>query len=209
MAGEKAPLLVIGKSKSPRCFAGVKNLPLTYVGNSKAWMTIEIFQDYLQKWNRKLAHQHRHISLIVDNCRAHPHLSLSKISLKFLPSNTTARLQPCDQGIIQSLKVRYEYKLVQKLLVAMDSHEDLKISVLDAMKWLKQSWNEVTEATIKNCFKHCSFTQDDNASEEQPGEDPDLQPLYEELCHRGAPIEGTLEDFRTSDNNVETTGSFS
>ena len=62
MAGEKAPLLVIGKSKSPRCFAGVKNLPLTYVGNSKAWMTSEIFQDYLQKWNRKLAHQHRHIT---------------------------------------------------------------------------------------------------------------------------------------------------
>ena len=91
----------------------------------------------------------------------------------------------------------------------MDSHKDLKISVLDAMKWLKQSWNDVTEATIKNCFKHCSFTQDDDASEEQPGEDPDLQPLYEELSHRGAPVEGTLEDFRTSDNNVETTGSFS
>ena len=36
MAGEKVPPLVIGKAKKPRCFAGVKNLPLAYVGNSKA-----------------------------------------------------------------------------------------------------------------------------------------------------------------------------
>ena len=56
MVGEKAPLLVIGKSKTLECFAGVENLPLTYVVNSQVWMTTEIFQDYLQK----LADQHFH-----------------------------------------------------------------------------------------------------------------------------------------------------
>ena len=141
MAGKKASLLVIGKSISPRCFAGVKNLPLTYIGNSKAWMTSDIFKDYLQKWNRKLVCQNRCILLIVDNCHAHPHLSLTNIRLKFLPPNTTAELQPCDQGIIQSLKAHYKYRLVQKLLMAMDSQDHLKISILDAMKWLKQSWS--------------------------------------------------------------------
>ena len=34
MAGEKLPLLIIGKSKSPRCFRGVKSLPLEYTANS-------------------------------------------------------------------------------------------------------------------------------------------------------------------------------
>ena len=121
MAGEKVPLLVIGKSKS-RCFADVKNLPLTYIGNSKAWMTSDIFKDYLQKWNGKLVRQNHHI-LLIDNCRAHPHLSLTNISLKFLPPNTTAKLQPCDQGIMQSLKVHCKYGLVQKLLMAMDSQD--------------------------------------------------------------------------------------
>lgn len=207
MAGEKVPLLVIGKAKKPRCFAGVQNLPLTYLGNSKAWMTSDIFKDYLQKWNQKLAYQNRHILLIVDNCRAHPHLNCTNISLKFLPPNTTAKLQPCDQGIIQSLKVHYKYRLVQKLLVAMDSQEFLKISVLDAMKWLKQAWSEVTETTIKNCFKHCSFTED--AIEDRQGQDPDLQSLFEELRDRGGSIDGSLEDFTTSDCTVETTGTFS
>ena len=77
------------------------------------------------------------------------------------------------------------------------------------MKWLKQPWSELTEATIKNCFKHCSFRQDASASEEHLGHDPNLQSLFEELQQHGASIDGTLEDFRTSDNHVETTGTFS
>ena len=91
MAGEEGPMLVIGKSKSPRCFAGVKTLPLTYLGNSKAWMTAQIFEDYLTKWNWRLACQKRHILPIVDNCRSHPYLNLSNITLKFLPPNCTAK----------------------------------------------------------------------------------------------------------------------
>lgn len=204
MAGNKVPLLVIGKSKSPRCFAGIKQLPLTYVGNSKAWMTSVVFKGYLEKWNRTLQRQKRHILVIVDNCPAHPHLNLSNITLQFLPPNTTAKLQPCDQGIIQSLKVHYKHKLVRNLLVAVDSQERLKITVLDAMKWLKQAWNEVSETTIRNSFRHCSFRSDD--AEESPHQDPDLQPLFEELRERGGSIDGSLEDFATSDNGVETTG---
>ena len=50
MSGEKLPLLIIGKSKSPRCFSGIKSLPLEYKANAKAWMTGEIFREWLQKW---------------------------------------------------------------------------------------------------------------------------------------------------------------
>jgi len=43
MAGGKCKLLGIGKSKSPRCFKGVKTLPVQYVANRNAWMTAAIF----------------------------------------------------------------------------------------------------------------------------------------------------------------------
>jgi hypothetical protein len=46
--------LVIGKSKSPRCLKGVKNLPLEYAHNASAWMTASIFEDYLCNWDRQL-----------------------------------------------------------------------------------------------------------------------------------------------------------
>ena len=40
---EKLKLLVIGKSKNPRRFTGIKTPPVDYVPNTKAWMMQEIF----------------------------------------------------------------------------------------------------------------------------------------------------------------------
>jgi hypothetical protein len=45
--GEKRDLLVIGKSKNPRCFKGVRSLPVDYYSNADAWMTSVIFNDWL------------------------------------------------------------------------------------------------------------------------------------------------------------------
>lgn len=44
---EKLPLLVIGKSKTQRCFKHTKTLPVRYEANKKSWMTKEIFTRYL------------------------------------------------------------------------------------------------------------------------------------------------------------------
>ena len=41
--GEKVPLLVIGKSKNPRCFKNVKSLPCSYKSQAKSWMDSYIF----------------------------------------------------------------------------------------------------------------------------------------------------------------------
>ena len=138
-AGEKLSLVVIGKSMSPQCFTGIRSLPLEYSANAKAWMTGDLFSRWLEKWNRKLALKNHHVLLVIDNyCPAHPHyLNLSNIKLMFLPPNTTAKLQPCDEGIIQSLKVYYCHQLLKK---AVDTGDELKITVLDAMQWLKIAW---------------------------------------------------------------------
>lgn len=40
---EKLKLLVIGKSKNPRCFEGIKSLDVDYEHNKKAWMKSEIY----------------------------------------------------------------------------------------------------------------------------------------------------------------------
>ena len=90
MMGEKLPLIVIGKSKSPRCFKGIRSLPLDYTANTKAWMTGDLFEDIVQKWKHIFSQLGRHILLILDNYLARPrHLSFSNITIKFLPPNTT------------------------------------------------------------------------------------------------------------------------
>ena len=185
-------------------------VPLEYTTNRNAWMTGDIFEDYLKKWNSKLSKAHRTVLLIIDNCPAHPpHLSLSHIVMKFLPPNTTSKLQPCDQGIIQSLKVHYRFQLLQKLLIAMDSNDDIKISVLDAMQWLQYAWNEVTPRTIQNCFRHVGFLADSCAPVEGDESEPGISGVLDELRGNGMTIDCECNEFATVDNGVITSGELS
>ena len=64
--------LVIGKSKKPRCFMGVKSLEVDYEANTKAWMTGVIFQKWLLDLDKKMMKQKKKVVLFIDNCPAHP-----------------------------------------------------------------------------------------------------------------------------------------
>ena len=66
---EKLPLLVIGKFGQPRCFKGIRTLPVTYRHNKKAWM----FEEWVRKLDRRLLLEGRSVALVLDNCSAHPH----------------------------------------------------------------------------------------------------------------------------------------
>jgi hypothetical protein len=56
--------------------------------------------------------------LLMDHRLAHPSADVlilkdGKIKAKFLPKNTTALIQPTDQGIIQACKIYYHSELVK------------------------------------------------------------------------------------------------
>ena len=92
---DKLPLLIIGKYARPRCFKNIKTLPTLYTSNKKAWMTSEIFSDWLRKLDKKFTKKGRKVAMIVDNCPAHPQIrGLRSIELVFLPPNTTSKTQP-------------------------------------------------------------------------------------------------------------------
>ena len=106
--------------------------------------------------------QRRSILLFVDNCTSHPDVICNNIKLVFLPPNTTSRLQPCDAGIIQNMKMHCRKLLVRHILFHMDeatSASDLakKVNVLDAVMWLKSAWDSVQPTMIRKCFQKCGF----------------------------------------------------
>ena len=75
-AGDKEPLLFIGKSARPRKFPkNMPDLPLNYTNSKKAWMNSEIWTECLKKWDRKLRVQNRKILLLIDNAPSHPIVS--------------------------------------------------------------------------------------------------------------------------------------
>nr|XP_034336051.1 tigger transposable element-derived protein 4 [Crassostrea gigas] len=140
---EKLPLLVIGKSKKPRCFKGIKTLPTAYEANKKAWITSELFTAWLKQLDRRFQRQKRKVAMIVDNCPAHPKVKdLKAITLFFLPPNTTSKTQLMDQGIIQNLKIHYRKLVIMKQLKSIERNKELQITVLDALRMLYQSHRE-------------------------------------------------------------------
>lgn len=120
MDGEKRKLLAIGKSKNPLCFKGVKNLPVDNIANSNAWMTKEIFTEWVTKWDNELCHD---VLLLVNNCTAHVvTVEFKHINLVFLTSNTTSIIQPCDQGIIRTFKAYYRTGMRKNVISVIDAN---------------------------------------------------------------------------------------
>jgi hypothetical protein len=106
---DKITPLVIGKSKNPRCFKNVRQLPAWYEANKKSWMTASIilFSSWLIKLNSQMKKQDQSILdlLFMNNATCHsiPH-RLTNVTVHFLPKNVTSIIQSLDQGLAQNMK---------------------------------------------------------------------------------------------------------
>ena len=109
----------IGKAAKPRCFGrstiNIKNFRMVWRNNKKAWMTGEIFKDYLLWFDGKMVG--RQVILLIDGFSAH-HAGLNLLQEEFpqgltntkvifLPPYVTSVCQPLDQGIIKAWKAQY------------------------------------------------------------------------------------------------------
>ncbi|KAL8590354.1 hypothetical protein ACOMHN_006470 [Nucella lapillus] len=209
---EKRRPLVIGKFANPRCFKNVKRLPVDYKSNSCAWMTSAFFCEWLLSFDRDMQMQRRKVLLVMDNCSAHkiPEQPLRAVQVLFLPANSTAKLQPCDAGIIRNLKVHYRRMRVLSMLAQIAGGGKAKeqrpqFDLGDAVNLLDQSWQKVTPATISNSFLHAGFQlgSEDRPQEPVPAagyEEPEplLTRLYKEWGI-------SLDEYVSVDNHLPTT----
>ncbi|PFX24259.1 Tigger transposable element-derived protein 6 [Stylophora pistillata] len=174
-------------------------------------MTSQLFCEWLDIVNNQMRNSNRKIILIVDNCAAHPQVERSNIKLVFLPPNTTAKLQPCDAGIIQAVKLQYRKKLLRKIAFAFDEVESAsslakKVTIFDAIMWLRHAWSLLPETTIQKCFAHCGIkaarrhgSVDEVAESEGDSQDivtdEEILPLLDGV---------TLEEYANQDNALLT-----
>ena len=112
-----------------------------------------------------------------------------------------------DQGVIRSLKARYGTKVVQKMIEAIDGNKSLPdISVLDAMKMLVLSWDEVTDKIVQNCFRKAGFCEIDE--EDAVSDDPfaELKDTVTQLINLDKTFEDvTVEDIASFDDMLVST----
>ena len=81
---DKLEPLVIGKSANPRCFRGIRSVPLPYEANKSAWMTSIVWTKWIKGFNSKMKHLHKKVILFIDDCPGHPKVdNLSHVTVQY------------------------------------------------------------------------------------------------------------------------------
>jgi hypothetical protein len=151
----------------------------------------------------------RKIVLIVDNCAAHPFKPLSNVRIRYLPPNTTSRLQPMDMGVIHTLKANYRRKLVRRMIAIFEAKGSCiprDINLYEAIIMLSNAWNEMNPTVIRNCFKKCGFISNEEITTTiELIEDPDnSENDWNELISSLEIQQLEFNDFVNYDDNIET-----
>lgn len=163
----KLPLMVIGKFAKPRALKDLTTLPVYYKSQKSAWMSASLFEEWfkaefvpeVEKYLKSESLPPKAI-LFMDNCSAHPsNLAVNDIRVEFLPPNTTALIQPMDQGCLQNLKSLYKIHLMafimQKFNGGASIPEALKsVTIREVVIWLADAWTQVSEITISKTWKN-------------------------------------------------------
>jgi len=157
------PLMIIGKSKNPRCFRN-EILPKVHYRSSKnAWQTRLLFKEWFEKVFKPevtefLEKKNLPVKaiLLLDNASCHEDLSTEDFQIIFFPPNTTALIQPLDQSVIGSLKVSYRKKLILHLLIQPDIDLIEKIKKLNlktVLFLIDDAWRNMNKSVLINGWK--------------------------------------------------------
>ena len=204
---EKLPLLIIGKNRNPHCFKGIKSLTVYYEANRMAWMTSDVFEQWMRKLDEKFQAQQRRVVIFVDSFPAHPEVkNLKSIELAFFPSCLSSKFIAMKQGVIKSLKIKYRHCLIKKFLSSVEGSQEFTFSLLDAVDTLHLCWRAVTPETIVKSYEEAGFKSQQGESDKTNAEadtGPDL------VAHAQAvgvefPEGLSIEEYAALDDDLET-----
>ena len=144
-------------------------MPIVYYNQRNAWVDCEIFTDWF--YHHFIPGVKKHLQdkglpikalLLLDNAPAHPEAgSLMSddrcIKSMFLPPNTTALIQPMDQGVLEALKRRYRRRLLQKLPLEDKDGQTMveyskSINLNDAVYMVASAWDSIPASTFKKSW---------------------------------------------------------
>ncbi|XP_050065139.1 jerky protein homolog-like [Aphis gossypii] len=151
----KLPLLLIGKSKKPRCFKNIKSLPVTYTAQKNVWMDSKLFLNWIIITGKVL--------LLLDNAPTHPSAEVLNLidpdyQVMFFPPNVTSSIQPMDQGVIEKFKRMYRKQMLRRLLLNEGTEESVVafsklLNLKHCCYMAADAWDNLTEENLRNAWK--------------------------------------------------------
>ena len=200
----KLPLLFIGKAENPRCFKHVNKaaLPVVYKSQKNAWADATIFTDWFNCHFIPSVKKHliqRGLTpkalLLLDNAPAHPDSSVlvshdKAITAMFLPPNTTALIQPMDQGVLEALKRRYRRSMLQKILIEDEAGQSViqcikNINIKDVVYMSAAEWDDIPILTLARSWNKLLASEKATESDQtMEGMDTDHEESVEALAKK-------------------------
>jgi hypothetical protein len=127
--------VIVHKSYRPRVFKAKKfkvDDVCHWFANKSARVTAGVFKEMMHIWNRRFHDRREKVVMLMDNAPVHMGfektqregfdvIELSHMLVVFLPANTTSHVQPLDQGIINSWKLKCVFSCFVMLAVCMEA----------------------------------------------------------------------------------------
>ncbi|XP_054060076.1 tigger transposable element-derived protein 4 [Rissa tridactyla] len=202
---EKLRLLVIGKNKSPRSFKDVKLLPVDYEANDMAWMTSEVFEQWMRKLDDRFQAQQRQVVILADSLPAHTEVkNLKSVKLVFCPPDSSSCIA-MKQGIIRSLKLKYRHCLTKRFIDCVEGNKEFMLTLLDAIEMLHLCWRKVTPETFVKSYDEVGFKLETKANDS----DTEVESDFDLIAHAQAAgvqfLKGlSLEEYAALDDGLVT-----
>ena len=200
---EKETPLVIGTSNSIHEFFGLDTdlLPVSWEIQNNSWMTSDLFDKWLQLFDKKMKTQGRKTLLWVEYSPCHQvNAEVTSVRIMYYPR---PQLQPLYRGIVDAIKKSYRQMLLQAILTKRYQYDSLdkllqSVTLLDACYWLHYSWDCITSEQIISSWQKAGFPVVCTANP-SPQEDHNPDDIAQSILEILG-LEGTsLEDFYACD----------
>nr|XP_025704471.1 tigger transposable element-derived protein 1-like isoform X1 [Callorhinus ursinus]XP_025705071.1 tigger transposable element-derived protein 1-like isoform X1 [Callorhinus ursinus] len=165
------PLLVY-PSENPRALKGCSkaSLPVVWRSNRNDWLTPSIFQEWftgcfcpaVESYCASHGLPHRAL-LLLDGAPCHPaHLGglSAHVRVEFLPKNTSALIQPMNQGVIATFKACYLRRTLSQLVQETAGEDRPSVrefwrsyTVVTAVDNIAEAWAELQPATMNGAWR--------------------------------------------------------
>lgn len=153
--------LVIGSSSALSNLENTDTLTVSYCQDPNAWMTAQIWADWVRVFDRRMHGMRRKVLLFIDACPSHFVVSnLQAVTVHFLPSSCK-HFMPIKQGIMQRFKSWYRKLVLRDMVDSINDGVEFQIDILSSLHFVRKAWQHISQDCIINAFKVSGWNHED------------------------------------------------